>query len=244
MNQTIRQLCKRKSVRAFTDEAITEQEKELIFSAALEAPTAGNMTLYTILDITDQTLKDKLSETCDHQPFIAKAPLVLVFCADYKRWYDAFCKIETTVRQPKEGDLLLAMSDTLIAAQNTVVAAESLGIGSCYIGDIIENYEIHKELLKLPKYVVPVCMLVFGRPTPQQQARPKPPRFAIGDIVHQNGYDSSKAAKMETMLALRQQKEPEELAAWLKAFCKRKWNSEFSIEMSRSAAEIIKDWVK
>ena len=39
------------------------------------------------------------------------------------------------------GDLLLALADTCIAAQNAVVAAESLGIGSCYIGDVIENAE-------------------------------------------------------------------------------------------------------
>ena len=42
--------------------------------------------LYSILDVTDQALKDRLSETCDHQPFIAKAPMVLVFLADYRRW--------------------------------------------------------------------------------------------------------------------------------------------------------------
>ena len=45
------------------------------------------------------------------------------------------------VRKPQEGDLFLACSDALIAAQTAVVAAESLGIGSCYIGDIMENYE-------------------------------------------------------------------------------------------------------
>ena len=49
----------------------------------MEAPTAGNQQLYTILDITDQNLKEKLSETCDHQPFIARAHMVLIFCAEY-----------------------------------------------------------------------------------------------------------------------------------------------------------------
>lgn len=47
----------------------------------MQAPTAGNQMLYTILQITDQNLKERLAETCDHQPFIAKAPLVLVFLA-------------------------------------------------------------------------------------------------------------------------------------------------------------------
>ena len=55
--------------------------------------------------------------------------------------------------KPEEGDLFLASSDALIAAQNAVIAAESFGIGSCYIGDITEQYEVHKEMLNLPQYV-------------------------------------------------------------------------------------------
>lgn len=42
------------------------------------APTAGNQQLYTILDVTDQSLKEKLAITCDNQPFIAKGKMVLI----------------------------------------------------------------------------------------------------------------------------------------------------------------------
>ena len=56
----------------------------------MRAPTAGNMMLYSILDITDQAVKDKLAVTCDDQPFIASAKMVLIFCADYHRWYRKF----------------------------------------------------------------------------------------------------------------------------------------------------------
>ena len=77
-------------MRAFTDREIGKAERDAIINAALQAPTAGNMTLYSILDIRDQALKARLSETCDNQPFIAKAPMVLVFCADYNRWYELF----------------------------------------------------------------------------------------------------------------------------------------------------------
>lgn len=241
MNDTLQQLFDRKSVRVFTDEPISAADKRLVLQAALQAPTAGNMTLYTILDVTDTALKEKLSITCDHQPFIATAPMVLVFCADYKRWYDLFCAHETQVRRPAEGDLLLATADAIIAAQNAVVAAHSLGLGSCYIGDIIENFETHKELLGLPEYVVPACMVVFGHPTAQQLQRPKPPRFTVEDIVHENGY-RKEGVDMEQMLSKRQALA--DLPAWIRAFCKRKWNSDFSVEMSRSAAALITNWCK
>ena len=136
MNEVIQQLYDRKSVRVFTEQPIGEDAVQQILMSAAMAPTAGNQQLYTILRITDPALKESLAESCDHQPFIAEGKLVLVFCADCLKWYDAFISAGCQPRKPGEGDLLLAVSDALIAAQNAVVAAHSLGIGSCYIGDI------------------------------------------------------------------------------------------------------------
>lgn len=173
MNEVIRQLYDRKSVRVFTEKAIDEEIIQEILTAAVMAPTAGNQQLYTILRIEKQEIKEKLVESCDHQPFIAEGKLVLIFCADCLKWYDAFLQGGCQPRKPGAGDLLLAVSDALIAAQNAVVAAESYGIGSCYIGDIMENMETQREILNLPEYVFPVGMLVFGYPTKQQQERKK-----------------------------------------------------------------------
>lgn len=235
MNTIIESLYNRKSVRVFEDKEISCEDKRLILESALQAPTAGNMTMYTILDITDQSLKDTLAITCDNQPFIAKAPLVLVFCADFHRWYEVFRRHCDEVRKPDLGDLQLASVDAVIAAHNCVIAAESLGIGSCYIGDITENFERHRELFDLPSHVVPVCMVVFGYPTVQQTERAKPPRFAVEDIVFENTYWDSKALNMEAMLMKRQGFQSEdELKDWVYKFCQRKHNGEFSMEMSRS----------
>ena len=242
MNNVIEQLHERKSVRVFENRAIPAEVKQSILEAAIQAPSAGNMALYTILDITDPEIKQKLSVSCDNQPFIATAPMVLIFCADYRRWYDLFCKFVDEVRKPDMGDLFLAEADTLIAAQNAVVAAHSLGLGSCYIGDITENFEFHRELLNLPQYVVPAAMLVLGYPTKQQLDRPKPPRHDVSHMVHENGYSPEKSAAMEEMISLQQNKSGEELADYIRRFCKRKWNSEFSREMSRSCAEMVRHW--
>lgn len=84
-NETIELLMKRKSMRVFEDKPVPQDVKRQLLEASLRAATAGNMTLYTIIDVTDQALKDKLAVTCDNQPFIAAAPLVLIYCADYRR---------------------------------------------------------------------------------------------------------------------------------------------------------------
>ena len=108
--------------------------------------------LYSILDVTDQALKDKLSETCDHQPFIAKAPMVWVFLADYRRWVRKFQQAGCeNIPNPRLSDLILATNDTVIAAHAACMAAESLGIGSCYIGYIIEQWEEHQKMFQLPQ---------------------------------------------------------------------------------------------
>lgn len=243
MNQTIKELLERKSVRAYEDRAIEPEKKDMILQAALQAPTAGNMTLYSIIDVTDRKKKETLAVTCDNQPFIAKAPMVLVFIADYQKWYDLFCRYESEVRSPGAGDLLLAWEDALIAAQNAVVAAHSLGIGSCYIGDIMENYETHRDLFDLPQYALPAAMVVFGYPTKQQTERGKPRRFLCKDVVAENSYRHFTPEEFEDSLKEKEHKE-KDFESWLKAFCRRKWNSSFSREMSRSAEVMLQSWKK
>ncbi len=241
MNEVIKQLFGRKSVRAFEDRAISEDEVWLILEAATQAPTAGNQQLYTILRITDQELLDRLSESCDHQPFIAKGKLVLIFCADCRKWYEAYINSKADPRKPGAGDLMLAFADAVIAAQNAVVAAQSLGIGSCYIGDILEQIEIHRDILKLPEYVMPAAMLVFGYPTDQQLKRVKPARSDLGDIVFENVYPEWTEQKIADLL---KPKFPiGDLSERIRAFCGRKYNSDFAREMTRSVEKYLEQYL-
>lgn len=242
-NPTLDALCARKSVRVFTEEPVPQAVKNALFQAAMQAPTAGNQMLYTILDITDAALKARLADLCDHQPFIADAPVVLVFVADCQRWYDGFAAAGCAPRPPREGDLLLAAADAAIAAQNTVVAAESFGLGSCYIGDILENCEDVRSALALPPYAVPAAMLVLGRPTQQQRERRKPARFDARYIVRENRYRRMTPEEHEAMYRAREAAEGRvdvDYAARMQAFCARKYNSVFSREMSRSAAVYLR----
>lgn len=239
-NTVIQQLFDRKSVRVFEERPISNEDKNLILQAAMEAPTAGNQQLYTILDITDPSLKEQLSESCDHQPFIAKAPLALVFCADCLKWLSIYEEAGCPARKPGAGDLMLAVTDTAIAAQNAVTAAWSLGIGSCYIGDIMEQCEVHRKILHLPKYVFPAVMVVFGYPTAQQKERPKPRRFALEDVVCENTYQTKSGTELRNMLS--KECTAQDYENWATRFCNRKYNSDFSLEMTRSVEKYLADF--
>ena len=242
MNEIIRSLFERKSIRQFTEEDIDEKTREIILLSAAQAPTAGNQQLYTVLDIRSQELKDKLALSCDNQPFIKKAPMVLIFCADCKKWDDAYRSIGLSPRKAGAGDIVLAIEDAMIAAQNAVVAAESLGLGSCYIGDILENREYHKELLNIPDKVMPVGMLVIGYPTESAIKREKPHRCDMKHIVHKDGYREMDGAELKQMLSYKANLGEKSYEEWLTAFCKRKSDSDFSMEMTRSAKEYLKEY--
>lgn len=240
MNDTLKTMFERRSVRAFTEREISAEDKMTVLRAAASAPTAGNQQLYTILDITDPKMRIRLSETCDHQPFIAEAKMILIFCADCLKWYRAFQMTGCSPREPGEGDLLLAVSDANIAAQNAVIAAESLGIGSCYIGDIMENCEIHREMLCLPPYVFPAAMLVFGYPTEQQKNRISPERAPLDRIVSANIYPDMDEAYMKALFSSKAKTKSFE--DWMNAFCARKYNSDFAREMTRSVKQYLKSF--
>ncbi|MHB8107350.1 MAG: nitroreductase family protein [Candidatus Cryosericum sp.] len=235
-NEVLRQLHERKSVRIFENRAVPDAVKNEVIGAAFEAPTAGDMMFYTIIDVTDQQVKEQLAVLCDHQPFIAKAPLVLVFTADYQRWYETYQAAGLVVRKPGVGDLMLACADAFIAAQNTVVAAQSLGLGSCYVGDVLENCEQVMALLALPAFTMPAALVVYGYPTKQQLDRTKPARFGTSHIVHENAYRKMEPDELLGMYGELGGRES------IEALCKRKYLSDFSLEMNRSVAEYLKNF--
>ena len=250
MNPTLELLNARCSTRTYSEVPITDAEKQAILHSTMRAPTGGNMLMYSIIEVTDPALKDRLAVTCDDQPFIAKAPWVLVFVADMQKWVDLWNhahveRIEGVEHRigPKVGDLMSACADALIAAQNAVVAAESLSIGSCYIGDIIEQGEVHAEMFDLPPYTMPVAMLCFGHAA---TTRPPAPRYEK-HVVHQNAYRRLTQAELaEASDDLGRIHAPHSFvsgsASVVKEFYTRKYASEFMREMNRSAQWWLDRW--
>jgi len=257
MNETLGVILNRKSCREFLAKAISQKTKTDIIGATLRAPTAGNLMLYSIIEVNDQAAKDTLAVSCDHQPFIARTPWVLLFLADYQRWFDYFELCGTgdfarraglPVRKPAEGDLLLACCDALIAAQTTVIAAEACELGSCYIGDIMENYETHRDLFKLPRYTFPICLLCLGYPTEPQKARQPTSRFDQEFVVFENSYRRLGESEFKRMFEKEQArafKNAEELDGAINVgqlTYRRKFAAGFAMEMNRSVKAILKQW--
>lgn len=256
LNSTLEIIENRMSLRRYKDEDIKDKELNKIIESALRAPTAGNMMHYSIIVVKDEEKKSILSETCDSQPFIAEAPVVLIFLADFQRLYDYFkvCNLKEYCKEnnikyksPNMAGLFLACGDAFIAAQNAVIAAESLGIGSCYIGDIIENYEIKKELFNLPDYTLPIAMLTLGY-YPADLKRKKKSRFDKKYIVFKEEYRRLESSELKDMHKDREEKiresnnyDAENFGQYIYA---RKFAAEFYDEMERSLQHMVIDWLE
>lgn len=244
MKNVIEVINNRISLRKYSQKNISNEHLEIILQSAIKAPTAGNMMMYSIIKITDTEIKETLSKTCDNQPFIAKAPLVLVFVADVQKWFDYYkiCDIDK-INPPGMNDLMLSINDALIACQNAVIAAESLDIGSCYIGDIMENYEIHKELLDLPDYTFPAAMITLGY-YPENMKRVHRDRFDIKHVVFDEKYKKLNENELRDMFKIKESNMPKSnpfnADNYGQLMFMRKTNSDFSIEMDRSIKECIK----
>ena len=170
MNETLNLIRERVSLRKYAPKPIDPEHLEAIMHSTMRAPTAGNMMLYSVIQVDDQGKKDSLSETCNH-PFIAEAPLMLLFLADMQRIYDFYLAFGVPdycqehgleFQTPQASDLMMSCCDALIAAQTSVIAAESLGIGSCYIGDIMGHCEEHQEIFQLPRWTFPIALVCYG----------------------------------------------------------------------------------
>lgn len=241
MNKTIETINNRVSLRKYQEKPICKEDLDKIIKSAIKAPTAGNMMMYSILKISDKTTKEKLSVTCDNQPFIKTAPVILIFLADLNKWFRYFeLSGVKNVKKPGISDFMLGINDAIIAAQNAVISAESLGIGSCYIGDIMENYEVHKELLNLPNYTFPAAMLTLGY-YPDNYNKKHRDRFDEQYVVFNEQYKNLTDEELKNMFKDREANFPKTNPFNAKnhgeLIYRRKINSDFSIEMERSIKE-------
>jgi nitroreductase len=184
-NETIRLLTERASCRSFSDKEIPPDVLRLVLEAGIHAATGGNLQPYSIVKIEDGAVKEALAERCG-QAFIGKAPVLLVFCIDWhriERW--AHLEIAPFTASSSFRHFWVSFQDTVICAQSICTAADALGLGSVYIGTILEFLAELCEMLKLPSGVFPVVLLCLGYPSHKPPPRRK---LGVDVIVHSERY--------------------------------------------------------
>jgi len=155
-------ILKRRSIRNYRNESIPEKVLRNILEAGRMAPSANNSQPWHFVVITESKLKEKLA-TGRWNRFIKDSAITIVGCRDRDNEW--------------------SIVDVTIALENMVIAAEAQGVGSCWIGDFIEN-EL-KELLAIPQNLEVVALLTFGYPAEKPTS---PKKKKLEEIVHYNRF--------------------------------------------------------
>jgi len=158
---------------------------QLVLNAGLHAPTAGNLQPYSIIKIENTDTKRKLAEMCK-QNFIANAAVLLLFCIDLhrnERWANLEAAPYTATSSFRH--FWVSFQDTMICAQSICTAADSMGLGSVYIGAVIDMPVDIQTMFGLPKGVFPVVLLCLGYPRIRHASRKK---LGANTIVHSERY--------------------------------------------------------
>lgn len=141
----------RKSTRSFEDKAVEEEKIAKILEIVKLAPSAGNLQSFKVYITKDPEKRKKLSEASHSQPWVEKAPVVMVFCADFE------C---AESRYAERGRKLYATQDATIATAYAQLAAESLGLATVWIG-AFQGPEV-KEIVGYGDNLEAVALLPVG----------------------------------------------------------------------------------
>jgi nitroreductase len=177
----------RTSVRRYERRPIEPEKLDFIYKAIQNTPTSYNGQQFSVISITDQTIKEQLYELIG-QKQIKTSAVFMIFCVDFNKIHQ-FSKAtgKPFVRfQDTMDGLMVGVIDAALAMQNAVVAAESLGLGSCCIGYTrTAAPDKLAEMLHLPEGVFVACGLSIGYPAEHPDLKPKQP---LSLVIHHNHY--------------------------------------------------------
>ena len=184
-NETMKLLFERGSCRDFSPRGIPPDLLGTVLAAGAHAPTGGNLQPYSIIKIEDEGAKRRLAELGE-QSFIGQAPVLLLFCIDWhrmRRW--ASLEVAPFTATSSFRHFWISFQDTIISAQTICTAADSMGLGSVYIGTVLEFFAELRDMLQLPKGVFPVVLLCLGYPKAKPTSREK---LGVDVVVHDERY--------------------------------------------------------
>ena len=157
---TLEALYTRRSVRQYKPEPVEKSLIERCIDAGRLAASANNLQPWDFVVVTEESLRRKLTDLCEHGKFIVQAPVcIAVFCRATKYYLEDGCA----------------------ATQNILVAAHAQGLGTCWIaGDKKEHAEPIRELLGAPPGFKLVSLIALGHAA-ESPVKPKRP---LREVLH------------------------------------------------------------
>lgn len=191
----------RKSIRKYSSREVSSQLLTSLLKDAERTPTMGNLQLYSVVVTRDEEMKAKLAPAHFNQPMVTGAPVVLTFCADFRRttlW------AEDRKADPGYDNFLSfinAATDTLLFCQTFCNLAEESGLGTCFLGTTVYLPQLIIDTLKLQRLTFPVATITLGWP---DEDPAQSDRLPVDAIIHEETYNDYTPERIDRFYAYKE----------------------------------------
>ncbi len=192
----------RRSIRRYQDKDVDNTLLTRLIKEAERTQTMGNLQLYSVVVTRSKELKAKLAPAHFNQPMVTGAPVVLTFCADYRRttlWAE---QRQATPGYDNPLSFVNAMTDALLFCQTFCNLAEEEGLGCCFLGTTVYQPQSIIDTLQLPELVFPVATITLGWP---DENPPLSDRLPVSTIIHEETFHDYSVADIDTAYAYKEQ---------------------------------------
>ena len=157
MDEMLDLMTSRRSVRDFTDEAVSDEQIEAMLQAAMAAPSARDLRPWHFVVVRKRKTLDKLADVHKYAGMLKQAPMAVIVCGD------------------REVSEKFWVEDTCVATQNLLLAATALGLGGVWVSLYPKKKHERqvRELLDIPDHVGVLCAVAVGYPAQKKKARTK-----------------------------------------------------------------------
>ena len=198
----MKNLEKRTSIRKYAQREVSNELLHRLLQEAERTQTMGNLQLYSVIVTRSEDQKAALAPAHFNQPMVTGAPVVLTFCADFRRtsrW------AEERKAQPGYDNFLSfinAATDALLYCQTFCNLADEEGLGYCYLGTTVYMPKQIIEILQLPRLVFPVATITLGWPDEQP---PLSDRLPLESIIHEERYEDYTPERIDRFYTAKEQ---------------------------------------
>ncbi len=162
----------RTSVRAYTDQEVSDEMIETLLRAGMAAPTAMNRQPWEFIVVRGREQLDPLAEKLRYAKMLAQAPLAIVVCA----------KTNITLADGTVVENNFWEHDASAATENILLAAHALGLGAVWTAASDDRAPIVREALGIPADISPLAVIPIGYPAenPAPKDKWKPEKIHYG----------------------------------------------------------------
>lgn len=182
---TIDTIHRHRSIRKYRPDPVSDDLLCDLLEAGTRASSSGNMQSYSIIVTRDRALRERLYEPHMEQEMVLDAPVLLTFCADFRRMRHWLRLSDAPDNFDNFMSFMIAAIDATLVSQTVALAAEARGLGICYMGSTLANCDQIGRLLELPPGVAPVVGYSLGWPAEDPAPRD---RLPLSGLVHWETY--------------------------------------------------------